>query len=181
MPTPIENNIISLNTLKTKVRNLSAIESSIISEEDIRHIIDGTASRIVFPEGITQIKKKFINFISLTEVSLPNSLTHLYGEAFYGCINLDITALPENLVYLGDYVFNGCSKISNVWIPQSCKTIIADIVAIAPFCGCTNLSAIYTDALSKLDGWGPYFNYIDDVTQVPVYYGVSKEKFETFL
>jgi hypothetical protein len=81
----------------------------------------------------------------LTSISLPNSVTRIEEEAFYGCTGLTSIALPNSLISLGIFAFAECSALTNINIPSSVTNI-----GEATFVGCTALRAINVDALNPI-------------------------------
>ena len=70
--------------------------------------------------------------IELTEVTLPNSLTHIGGRVFEGCTGLTLVTLPDSLTHIGKAAFFGCKGLRNVALPNSLTYI-----GRQAFCDCT--------------------------------------------
>lgn len=69
----------------------------------------------------------FLENTALTEVSLPDGLTSIGAQAFYGCSSLAGITFPESLTVIGENAFFGCSALPEVSIPAS----VAEIGAFA--------------------------------------------------
>lgn len=75
----------------------------------------------------------------VTQVNLPNSITTIEDNAFYGCKELEDMDLPESLLNIGYGAFEGCS-FSSISIPKNVKTI-----GFYAF-DCDNLRTVYYNA-----------------------------------
>jgi len=102
----------------------------------------------------------FKNCTSLESINVPNSVTKIYEECFYGCKNLSTIKLssnissiekstfrncaslktitiPEGVTSIGDYAFYGCTSLEYITLPSTLKSIGANA-----FYGCTSLGGI---------------------------------------
>lgn len=74
---------------------------------------------VVVNEGITwlgQIAGSYIfaNLTALKNVSLPNTLTHMWEGSFYQCTALESIEIPASVVTIYKYSFRYCSALANV-------------------------------------------------------------------
>lgn len=93
--------------------------------------------KITLSEGSTFIKEYALgNCSGLIEIHIPNSVSSIGGNAFYGCSSLADVAIPGTMTTLEYGAFENCTSLRSVTIPNSVKT------ADAPFYGCSNLSDI---------------------------------------
>ena len=60
---------------------------------------------------------------SITRVYLPNGITTIGDEAFYGCIYLSSIIIPESVTSIGKSAFNNCSYLQSVIIPRNVNSI----------------------------------------------------------
>lgn len=65
----------------------------------------------------------FINYHSLTSISLPNGLTSVGTSAFGDCYSLTTVSFPNSLTTIGDYAFNHCYSLTTVSLPNSLISI----------------------------------------------------------
>ncbi len=111
---------------------------------------------------------------SIIEVIIPDTVTHIMGNAFRQCEELETVGFSENLIYLGHLAFSNCKKLVNISLPNSLEvlgdngeglnggvfqectsiesvTIPYKVKAISNGCfkGCTNLTNL--EVLSKQD------------------------------
>ena len=68
---------------------------------------------------------------------IPNSVTSIGDNAFYGCTGLTNIEIPNSVTTIGDNAFYGCSGLTRIKIPQSVTTI-----GKGAFEGCNNLTTI---------------------------------------
>ncbi len=78
---------------------------------------------------------------------IPNSVTSIGGDAFYGCNGLTNLTIPNSVTSIGSYVFDDCSGLTSITIPKSVTSI-----GIRVFEGCSGLtSMIVENGNSKYD------------------------------
>ena len=89
------------------------------SDEDIE-ITD-----LVIPNSVTSIEKEaFFGCSGLTSVTIGNSVTSIGTWAFYDCNGLTSITIPNSVTSIGNAVFSGCKNLQ--------KVIVSDIAA---WCG----------------------------------------------
>lgn len=74
---------------------------------------------------------------SITNFTIPDSVTSIAGAAFRGFNNLTTVTIPDSVKYIGDYAFDQCTSLTNVTIPDS-------VIGIGEFAfySCDNLTNI---------------------------------------
>ena len=72
---------------------------------------------------------------SLTEVTMPNSLTSIGSNAFSGCSSLTEIEIPDSVTSIGESAFSDCKKLTSITIPDSVTSIEK-----SAFSGCNNLT-----------------------------------------
>ena len=58
----------------------------------------------------------FKNCTSITNIIIPNSITHIWDEAFSGCNSLMNIIIPNSVTNIYDNAFNDCSNLNTVTI-----------------------------------------------------------------
>lgn len=123
--------------------------------------------KVTFEEGITYIPVQFLSDCPLLEsVTLPSTLTDIYGTCFYRCTSLRNITLPANLERLGSSAFNKCPlteiklgeklkeigsnafaycNLTTLTIPESVSKCESDIVS-----ECGNLTAVFWNSKLKV-------------------------------
>ena len=76
-------------------------------------------TNITLPETVTTLgEEAFEGCSSLQNITLSDGLTTIEYQAFRGCTSLENVTLPEGLRTLGDGAFRGCTSLQNITIPM---------------------------------------------------------------
>jgi hypothetical protein len=81
---------------------------------------------------------------SISNITIPGSVTSIGDSAFNSCIGLTSVTIPSSVTSIGNYAFNGCG-LTNVTIPSSVTNI-----GFEAFTYCASLTGI-TVAAQNLD------------------------------
>ena len=82
-----------------------------------------SVTEVTVPDTITEIPDNAFYYCdNLTNVTLPETLISIGKDAFCRCENLTNITLPENLISIGEHAFEN-SGITEITIPASVKTI----------------------------------------------------------
>lgn len=93
---------------------------------------------IELPDGITSIGPNcFYGCSSLKSIKLPTGLTSMGYECFSGCSSLKSISLPVGLTSLKRECFNGCSSLTSIDLPDGLTSIEHDC-----FADCSSLKSI---------------------------------------
>jgi len=120
---------------------VKATESDFVIENGVLTEYNGPGGVVVIPEGVTAIGSyAFLhnpNRNEITSITLPDSVTKLYDDAFQFCTGVKNIRLSKNLKKIGWGAFQYCSSLTNLTIPKS-VTHISEFV----FEGCVNLELL---------------------------------------
>ena len=58
-----------------------------------------------------------------TSITIPNSITRIKQQTFFGCSKLTSVVIPDSVTTIGDSAFSGCSSLTSIVIPDSVTTI----------------------------------------------------------
>ena len=81
--------------------------------------------------------EEFFNCLSLTSVTIGNSVTSIGSNAFSGCSGLTSITIPDSVTSIGEYALLGCSSLTSVTIPDNVTSIGSNA-----FSGCSGLTSI---------------------------------------
>ena len=97
----------------------------------------------------------------LTSVEIPNTVTSIGYNAFYGCSRLTTVNIPNSVTEIGEYAFYECSSLSSITIPNSVETI-----GERAFSHCSSLSSVtIPESVKHLEG---AFESCDNLTSVSI-------------
>ncbi len=79
----------------------------------------------------------FYECLSITSITIPDSVTTIGNVAFWGCSGLTSINIPDSVAVIGHYAFTYCTGLTSINIPDSVTTI-----AYGVFYGCSGLTSI---------------------------------------
>ena len=87
------------------------------SRDDCNAIIEKATNTLligckntIIPESVTSIgNNAFYGCTSLTAITIPESITSIGENAFYYCPSLAAITIPESITSIGNYAFQGCN------------------------------------------------------------------------
>lgn len=124
---------------------LSGVESLVIDDVE--------TSRLVIPEGVTEISDDaFNNLWAIDEVVFPETLEKIGARAFRFCDNLCNLNLPNGLISIGECAFEGCENISEILDLSGGLESIGD----GCFSGCKRVTSVYFGENIKKIGAGAF-------------------------
>ncbi|MCL2214912.1 MAG: leucine-rich repeat protein [Treponema sp.] len=139
-----------------------------------------TSGTVVIPSSynglpVTAIAAGGFQNKSITNISIPNSVTSIGDGAFNECGGLTSITIPDSVTSIGDSVFESCSSLIDITIPNSvtsigsgafyrCVSLISitiphSITSIGNgmFSGCTNLTNITVSNSVRSIGTNAFF------------------------
>lgn len=112
---------------------------------DIPSEINGTA--------VTSIGyMAFFNCCSLTEVTIPDSITNVEGSAFQNCEALNSITIPDSITSISDDMFFACNSLTEITIPDSVTSI-----GNRAFSNCASLASVTIPASVTSIGGGAFY------------------------
>lgn len=143
------------NNLKTisiqKDHPAFAVYDGMIFDRNMKTLYLATESvpeKISIPETVTHIMgSAFFSCNAVKSVCLPESMVYIGHSAFAWCESLDELALPRNLTEMGEGMLRNCKKLTKVVVPNGVTSIPAQFVAF-----CDSLSSVVLpDCLKSIE------------------------------
>ena len=78
---------------------------------------------ITLPDTLKSIGSCALGFTLLEDISLPDSVTSLGEELFFGCHSLEHVRLPAGLTIIPGQMFCGCDALREIDLPESLQRI----------------------------------------------------------
>ncbi len=125
---------VGCNTITTATVPACAIQA-LVKDQLQSIVINGGDS---IPEGA------FSDCVTLTSVTLADSVTVIHKDAFRGCTALNQIAFSEFVNSIGESAFYGCSSMTEIVIPKSVETIGNNA-----FARCVSVNRIVVDATNS--------------------------------
>ena len=132
-------------------RDLLKIKNGLALSDDETRVLycsNSSLTSVSIPDSVTEIgNDAFFGCSSLTSVSIPDSVTEIGNDAFRVCSSLTSVSIPDSVTEIGEYAFDGCSSLTSVSIPDSVIEIGNDA-----FFGCKINNLEYRDLLKIKNG-----------------------------
>ena len=79
---------------------------------------------VQLPQGITALgENAFYGCEALTSITLPEGVTSIGKSAFYNCYALESIDLPEGVTSIGKSAFQNCTSLTSIDLPDGLKSI----------------------------------------------------------
>jgi hypothetical protein len=116
----IDGNLYSIDET-TLIRYASGkVDSSFIIPSTVTklapYVFQGSSNlkQITFNAVITELPKDAFEESGITSVVIPNNITLLRSEAFWGCRNLTSVEIQSNVINIEGYAFSTCESLTTI-------------------------------------------------------------------
>jgi hypothetical protein len=160
--------------------NYASIDGVLFSKDKtilIKYPEGKDATSYTIPESVTTIGvDAFYGCSDLISVTIPDGVTSIGDAAFLECLSLTSVTIPESVTEIGDAAFADCGSLTSITLPES-VTSIGD----AAFFACTGFTSITCKnttppILIEIEGENHTFEGVDK--SIPLY--VPAESVEAY-
>lgn len=127
-------------------------EYGVIYSKDKKRLLKCTnksISEYTVLEGTEVICKDAFCYCNLDTIQLPDSLTTIEDEAFYGCDYLSFIELPNSITSIQCRTFEECKNLESIQLPDSIT-----FIGLSAFLNCYSLSDIQLpDGISSMGAY----------------------------
>lgn len=113
-------------TVSKNSEHFAAIDNVLYSKNiDAVYFVPKTLSgEFIIPDSVTSIgNQAFYGCTGLTSVTIPNSVTSIGLAAFSGCTGLTSITIPDSVTSIGFCAFENCSSLISITIPNSVTNV----------------------------------------------------------
>lgn len=96
--------------------------------ETLKGIIEGSATKIIIPEGTTSIGDyAFYYNETVEQIIVPSTVTEIGSYSFSECKNLTSVNIPEGVTKILSHAFSNCKNLTSVNIPSSVTEVESNV------------------------------------------------------
>ena len=121
------------------------------------------ATEYTIPDSVTSIEyNAFFGCSSLTSVTIPDSVTSIWDRAFSDCTSLTSVTIPDSVTSIGKEAFYNCYSLTSVYCkPTTIPTGGRSMFGNNPGDRKIYVPAASVEAYKSADGWKDYADYIE--------------------
>src|SRR5262249_27362637 len=111
---------------------------------DSAFLNSSSLTNVSIPDSVTNIDFQAFTGAGLTSVTIPDSVISVGRSAFLNCANLTSLTIGSSVISIGADAFYACSGLRNVFIPLSVTNLNS-----TAFANCSGLVSITVDAQNR--------------------------------
>ncbi len=127
----------------------TAIRQATIPTIAISYIPKNSLQTVVLNSGTNIPASAFSRCITLTSVTIPDSVTSIGASAFSGCTGLTSVTVPDSVTSIGSAAFSGCSSLTSLTIPFVGGSVSATSASESTLFGYIFGTTAYTGGAAK--------------------------------
>lgn len=137
---------------------------------------DSVLEEISLPQSITYIGgEAFYNATQLKQICIPSRITEIKGSTFENCTSLSSVTLPEGLERINSSAFKSCTNLTMIILPESLSYLGANA-----FVSCTSLQQItIPERVTEING--QTFAFCSSLSEVVLHENISDIGGEAFM
>ena len=113
------NAVDDIFSIGSEIRNIQIIKSS----NNINSLVDRSCTEIELTNASKIGAYAFANCMSLTSITIPDSVKSIDMQAFLHCHNLLSITIPNSVTSIGQRAFDYCVILTSITIPRSVTSI----------------------------------------------------------
>lgn len=132
-------------------------------------------TEVTIPKSLTTMgKNAFKDCTSLTKVTILDGVTSISVSAFQGCTSLTEITIPNSVTAIKTDAFSGCSSLKEITIPSSVTSIYN-----SAFLNCTSLTKVtLPDGITSIESYT--FQGCSDLEEIVLPKSVTKIGYKAF-
>lgn len=109
------------------------------------------------PDGVTTIgDNAFFGCKNLTRLTIPNGVETIALQAFYECAGLTEIILPESVTTIEEGAFSGCSGLTDVYCMPATPPTLGSSVFSSTSVASIHVPQASIEAYKSASGWSKY-------------------------